>query len=165
MSIPSIDNLDRQIIIATQAGLPLSVRPYLEVANQLDVRESIVIQRMKRLQMLGVIRRIGVVPNHYALGYKANGMSVWNIPDELVNELGKKVGALDYVSHCYHRPRHLPFWSYNLFAMIHAHDRITVEERVESIAELLSPHCQGHEVLYSKRILKKSGMRLPIERT
>jgi len=78
---------------------------------------------MKSMQDSGVIRRIAAVPNHYSLGYKANGMPVWDVPDERVSELGQKVGQLDFVSHCYHRPRYLPEWPYNLFAMVHAHNR------------------------------------------
>lgn len=160
-----IDSLDRAIILATQAGLPLSTRPFLAVAEQLNLDEGEVITRMQRMQNEGIIRRISAVPNHYSLGFKANGMSVWNVPDELVTTYGPKIGALDFVSHCYHRPRHLPEWPYNLFAMLHAHDRETVTQHADVIAQLLGSHCQGYDILYSKRILKKTGLRLPLERT
>jgi len=115
---------------------------------------------MQRMLETGVIRRIGAVPNHYRLGYKANGMTVWNVPDERVCELGKKIGALEFVSHCYHRPRHLPEWPYNLFAMVHGHDRDEVAGQIETIARLLGDADRGHDVLYSTRILKKTGLRL-----
>ena len=108
----------------------------------------------------GAVRRIAAVPNHYALGYRANGMSVWDIDDDRASTLGRKVGALEFVSHCYLRPRHLPHWRYNLFAMVHGRDRRAVEDKVEQIAELLAPHVRAHEVLYSARILKKTGLRL-----
>ena len=107
-----------------------------------------------------MIRRIGAVPNHYALGYRANGMSVWDVPDERVGELGPQVGALDFVTHCYRRPRHAPLWPYNLFAMVHGLSREEVAGKVAKIAELLGPADRGHEVLYSTRILKKTGLRL-----
>ena len=157
-----IDNTDRRIIAATQAGLPLVARPYHAIAEQLGIEPHEVMQRMNRMCESGVIRRIGVVPNHYALGYKGNGMSVWNVPDNQVSELGRKIGDLDFVSHCYHRPRHLPDWPYNVFAMVHGHDRAEVEQKVKQIAELLGDANQGHAVLYSTRILKKTGLRISV---
>jgi len=106
------------------------------------------------------VRRIGVVPNHYALGYTANGMSVWDVDDAAIDALGRQVGALEFVSHCYRRPRHLPAWRYNLFAMVHARSREEVEARLEVIRALLGPALRAHDVLYSTRILKKTGLRL-----
>jgi len=155
-----LDEIDRKIILATQAGLPLSAKPYHQVANDTSVSPEEVMQRMQTMLEHGVIRRIGVVPNHYALGYKGNGMSVWDVPDDKIAELGQKIGALDNVSHCYHRPRHLPEWPYNLFAMVHGHDREEVEKQVQDIADLLGDNDRGHQVLYSTRILKKTGLRL-----
>jgi DNA-binding Lrp family transcriptional regulator len=156
-----LDELDKSIIRLTQAGLPLQSRPYAAIASQLDSTAEEVIKRMQRMQQLGVIRRIAAVPNHYALGYRGNGMTVWNVPDESIHELGQQVGQLDFVSHCYQRPRFLPDWPYNLFAMVHAHDRQAALKLVEQIAALLGEADQGHEVLFSTRILKKTGMRLP----
>jgi DNA-binding Lrp family transcriptional regulator len=155
-----IDTTDRRIIAATQAGLPLVARPYHVIAEQLGIEPQELMQRMNRMCESGVIRRIGVVPNHYALGYKGNGMSVWNVPDEQVRELGKKIGDLYFVSHCYHRPRHLPDWPYNVFAMVHGRDRAEVEQKVRQIADLLGDANQGHTVLYSTKILKKTGLRI-----
>ncbi len=155
-----LDAVDRRIIVATQEGLPRVSRPYHAIAEQLGVSAEEVMARLRRMLEIGVIRRIGAVPNHYALGYKANGMSVWNVPDERIRELGEKIGALDFVSHCYHRPRHLPDWPYNLFAMVHGRDRAEVEAKVAQIAVLLGAADRGHAVLYSTRILKKTGLRL-----
>ena len=159
-SVPALDDVDRKIIVVTQAGLPRVPRPYQAIAAQVGVAESEVISRMARMLDSGVIRRIGVVPNHYALGYKANAMSVWNVPDERVREFGTAIGALDFVSHCYQRPRHLPEWPYNLFAMVHGRDRAEVVTKVAEIARLLGAADRGHELLYSTRILKKTGLRL-----
>lgn len=156
----AIDELDRRIIQATQEGLPLVPRPYHQVAEQLGVTAQEVMERMARMLESGIIRRIGAVPNHYALGYKANGMTVWDVPDERIDELGAKVGALDFVSHCYQRPRYLPEWPYNFFAMVHGHDRAEVEEKTRRIAELLGDADRSHEILYSTRILKKTGLRI-----
>jgi siroheme decarboxylase len=155
-----IDATDRRIIVATQTGLPLTPRPYHAVAETLGLAPDEVMVRLRRLAEIGAIRRIGCVPNHYALGIRANGMSVWDVPDGEVSALGRRIGSLDFVSHCYHRPRHPPQWPYNLFAMVHGRDRAEVERQVRLIADDLGAACRGHDILYSTRILKKTGLRL-----
>jgi len=159
-STAPIDDTDRRIILATQKGLPLCARPYHAVAEDLDLDPADVQARLMRMQETGVIRRIGVVPNHYTLGFRGNGMSVWDVPDARVREIGKKVGDLDFVSHCYHRPRFLPEWPYNLFAMVHGTDRDEVRAKVEQVAALIGDGDRGHQVLFSTKILKKTGLRL-----
>lgn len=154
-----MDAIDRNLVVATQGGLPLTPQPYHDIAAQLGIAPDEVMQRLLRMLENGAIRRIGVVPNHYALGYHANGMTVWDVADARMAELGRMVGALPFVSHCYRRPRHLPDWPYNLFAMVHGHDRSEVSAKAEQIAALLGDACQQHEILYSSRILKKSGLR------
>ena len=156
----TIDAIDRRIIAATSGGLPLVSAPFAEVARWLGLEEDEVIARMAAMQDSGVIRRIALAPNHYALGLVANGMSVWDVADAQVDTLGARVGALDFVSHCYRRPRALPDWPYNLFAMLHGHSRAEVEARRTEVAALLGEACRGHDILYSTRILKKTGLRL-----
>ncbi|MDH3355615.1 MAG: Lrp/AsnC family transcriptional regulator [Chromatiales bacterium] len=155
-----IDAIDRRIIEETQGGLPLVPQPYHVVANTIGIEPNELMRRLKQMLDSGIIRRIGLVPNHYSLGYKANGMTVWDLPDELITELGDKIGRLDYVSHCYQRPRHQPLWNYNLFAMVHGRDRGEVSAKVEMMAKLLGEHDRGHEILYSSKILKKTGLRI-----
>ncbi len=155
-----IDAVDRQIIIATQAGLPLVAQPYQAIASQLDMPVAELMKRMQMMQKNGVIRRIGAVPNHYKLGYRYNGMTVWDVMDEKIDQLGTLVGELDFVSHCYHRPRHLPEWPYNLFAMVHSKTKTGVLEQVKIITHLLGEFNRQQEVLYSTRILKKTGLRI-----
>ncbi len=155
-----LDDTDRRLVAATQAGLPLTPEPYRALAGRLGLDEAEVIARLERLLDEGAIRRIGAIPNHYALGYTANGMSVWDIPDALVAEIGAKVGALDFVTHCYERPRHPPLWPYNLFAMVHGRTRDEVRVKVAEIAVLVGPAARAHEVLFSTRILKKTGLRI-----
>lgn len=156
----SIDALDRRIVVATQAGLPLVPRPYHALAESLGLCAEEVMRRLQRMQDDGIIRRIGAVPNHYALGYSANGMSVWDVADAEVDAAGERVGALEFVTHCYRRPRHLPRWPYNLFAMVHGRDRGEVEAKIAEIAALLGSACRGRDLLYSSRILKKTGLRI-----
>lgn len=156
----TIDTIDRSIIRATQAGLPLTPAPYAAVAAEVGLSESEVIARMAAMQDRGVIRRIALAPNHYALGMTANGMSVWDVADERAEALGAQVGALPFVSHCYLRPRALPDWPYNLFAMVHGRSRDEVDDKVRQIAALLGDACGASDVLFSTRILKKSGLRI-----
>ena len=155
-----LDAIDRQLIAATQGGLPMVREPYRALAEQLGLDEVDVLARLQRLLDSGAIRRIGAIPNHYALGLTANGMSVWDIADNAVAEIGARVGALDFVTHCYERPRHLPLWPYNLFAMVHGRTRDEVRAKVAEIAKLVGPAARGHDVLFSTRILKKTGLRI-----
>jgi DNA-binding Lrp family transcriptional regulator len=154
-----IDAIDREIMRATAGGLPLVSRPYHAVGDAIGVGGDEVMQRMQRLHQHGVIRRVAAIPNHFALGYRANGMSVWDVADEQVDELGHEVGALPFVSHCYRRPRHPPLWPYNLFAMLHGKSREEIEEKLAIIAAVLGEACRAREVLYSTRMLKKTGVR------
>ncbi|MCB2115173.1 MAG: Lrp/AsnC family transcriptional regulator [Rhodobacteraceae bacterium] len=156
----TIDATDRRIIAATAGGLPLVPRPYAEVAGWIGLTEEEVLARVATLQVAGVIRRVALAPNHYALGMTANGMSVWDVEDAVVDEIGPKIGALDFVSHCYRRPRALPVWPYNLFAMLHGRTKSEVEAKRAKVAALLGPACRGSDILYSTRILKKTGMHL-----
>lgn len=152
---------DRRLIAATQSGLPLVPRPYEAVGAMLGVSSDEVRERFAELLASGLVRRIGAVPNHYRLGYSANGMTVWDVDDARVDELGDRVGALPRVSHCYRRPRELPRWPYNLFAMLHGHSREEVERQRGEVRELLGDACRADAVLYSSAILKKTGLRLP----
>ena len=151
--------LDQKIIELTQAGLPLVSEPYKQLADELDISSEQLMLRLETMQQDGRIRRIGAVPNHYRLGYKANGMSVWDVDDCFIRTAGKEVGALAFVSHCYHRPRKPGVWPYNLFAMVHGHTQDEVFSQVVIIKALLGDRSIQHDVLFSTRILKKTGFR------
>ena len=116
--------------------------------------------RFRFLQEAGIVRRIAAAPNHYKLGLSANGMTVWDIADEDAEAVGTTVGRLEFVTHCYLRPRSLPDWPYNLFAMVHAGSRAEVEAKRAEIAEIAGARCRASDILYSTRILKKTGVRL-----
>jgi DNA-binding Lrp family transcriptional regulator len=157
---PQVDEVDRSLIVVTQGGLPLVARPYHAIAEQLGLSADEVMRRFKAMLESGVIRRIGAVPNHYAIGWTANGMTVWDVADEQVDELGARIGALDFVTHCYRRPRALPAWTYNLFAMVHGASREECSTKAEEIGALLGEACRGSDILYSTKILKKTGLRI-----
>ena len=155
-----MDTIDRAIITATQSGLPLVSQPYHAIAQQIGESVEIVKERLQDMLENGQIRRIGAVPNHYKIGYTANAMSVWDVTDKNIEELGHLIGSLPYVSHCYQRPRFLPEWPYNLFAMLHGKNKEDIEQYVIQIENLLADECRQSELLYSTEILKKTGLRL-----
>ncbi len=156
----TLDGFDRALIAATQGGLPLVPRPYEAVGAVLGVSAEQVRARLAEMLAQGLIRRIGAVPNHYRLGYVANGMTVWDVDDARIDALGERIGALPGVSHCYRRPRHLPSWPYNLFAMLHGRSRAEVEQQAAQLRALLGDACRACDILYSSEILKKTGLRL-----
>lgn len=158
--LPVRDAVDRRVITATQTGLPLCAMPYAEIADQLGMQPAELTERLGRMLESGVIRRIGAVPNHYRLGLRGNGMTVWDIPDDRAATLGRRIGKLDFVSHCYLRPRHPGVWPYNLFAMVHGRDRQEVLAKAGQLASLLDGECRAHDVLFSSAVLKKTGLRL-----
>ena len=158
--MPQLDDLDLRLVRATQAGLPLVPRPYELIGASIGLSGEQVRERLQSLLARGIIRRIGAVPNHYRMGFTANGMRGWDVDDGRVDALGERIGQLPGVSHCYRRPRHLPQWRYNLFAMLHGTTRDEVESKRADVVALLGDACRGHDILYSTRILKKTGMRL-----
>jgi siroheme decarboxylase len=155
-----VNDLDASIVRATQAGLPLVAEPWRAVAQAAGISQDELFARVESMLADGRMRRIGAVPNHYLLGYTANAMTVWDVADDAVDALGAEVGALAFVSHCYRRPRRLPDWPYNLFAMVHGRSRDETEAHRDGIRALLGAALRAGDVLYSTRILKKTGLRL-----
>ncbi|NJL26156.1 MAG: Lrp/AsnC family transcriptional regulator [Calothrix sp. SM1_5_4] len=147
------------VIDATTGGLPVTARPFHELAHRLGLSEVQVLGVFRDLLATGAVRRIAAVPNHYHMGYVANGMTVWDVDDEVVDALGGEVGRLDFVSHCYRRPRHKGIWTYNLFAMVHGRNREECLEKAGRIRGILGADCRASEILFSKRILKKTGFQ------
>lgn len=155
-----LNDFERRLVRITQAGLPLLPRPYLVLADELEVDELDVMMALRDFCASGVVRRIGAVPNHYALGLRGNGMTVWDVPDDQVVEVGERIGQLDFVSHCYQRPRYPGIWPFNLFAMVHGHDRDEVRSKTERLANEVGDAARAHDVLFSSAVLKKTGLRM-----
>lgn len=157
---PEADNeLQRQIVTALQDGLPLCRHPYRAVAEGLGISEAELLYAMESMRDSGAIRRVGVVPNHYALGYRFNLMVVWDVDDEVIDEVGERAGQLDFVSHCYRRPRKTG-WPYNLFTMVHGRDSDEVDAKVARVRAEIGAGYRDHTALKSTKILKKTGLRI-----
>jgi DNA-binding Lrp family transcriptional regulator len=151
--------LVRRLMELTQAGLPLVDNPWAWIGEQLGLDEQAVLDLLRQLQADGAIRRIAAVPNHYRLGYRHNGMTVWDVDDAHLPRLGPLLGSQAFVSHCYRRPRR-DGWRYNLFAMVHGRSAEEIEAYRAQIRELLGEACRADEMLVSSRILKKTGLRV-----
>jgi DNA-binding Lrp family transcriptional regulator len=155
---------ERDLVVEIQDGMPISSTPYADVAETLDADTEWVVRTIRRFDEEGKIRRIGVIPNHYALGYTENGMTVWDVPDELVAEVGPEVASLGFVTHCYERPRHEGVWPYNFFAMVHGRDEAESQQRVQRVKSKMEEYWDvddgDWDTLFSTRILKKTGVRL-----
>lgn len=153
----ALDAKDLQLVRAVQQGLPLVSRPYAEIGARIGLAESEVIARLQRLLAHGAIKRMGVVVRHRELGYRANAMVVWDVPDLRVNALGHCLAQFEFVTLCYQRPRRLPDWPYNLFCMIHGRDRCSVLGRVEELVQRCGLGDIPHAVLFSRRRFKQRG--------
>ncbi|WP_158295349.1 nitrite reductase [Stutzerimonas nosocomialis] len=152
-------SLATRLVELTEGGLPLVDDPWAWLAERLGIDIEATLALLQRLQADGVIRRIAAVPNHYRLGYRHNGMTVWDVDDREMARLGPLIGAQVFVSHCYRRPRQQG-WRYNLFAMVHGRSAEKIDTYRSLIRELLGSACRADEMLVSSRILKKTGLRI-----
>jgi DNA-binding Lrp family transcriptional regulator len=151
-------DLERRLILAIQDGFPLTRTPYRDIAADIDAPVDEVLAAIERLLANGCIKRVGCVVNHVVTGFDANCMVVWDIPDEDLGARGEAVGALPYVTLCYHRPRRPEQgWPYNLFTMVHGREAAAVDAKVDELANDHLPY--DHERLYSTETLKQTGAR------
>jgi len=148
---------NRQLVAAIQDGLPLVPQPYAALAEMLGTSEADIIERLQGLQDEGMIKRMGVVVKHRALGYHANAMVVWDVPDGNIERMGELLAEQECVTLCYQRPRRLPDWPYNLFCMIHGREREAVLRRLAQIIDANGFGDVPHEVLFSLRSFKQRG--------
>jgi len=148
---------ERILATAIQSGLPLVSRPFEAISTETGISESEILERLSWMLANGTIKRFGIVARHHELGYKANAMVVWNIPDNQVDELGRHLASVDFITLCYRRPRRLPDWPYNLFCMIHGRSRGTVMQQIQEIITRFGLESVSHEVLFSLRRFKQCG--------
>ena len=155
----ALDACDRSICTALEPGLSVTPHPYAAMAALCQETEADILERIAHLQDSGVIRRFGVIVRHRELGYTANAMVVWNIPDAYVTQAGHALGADAAVTLCYQRPRRLPDWPYNLFSMVHGRDRQAVLAEVARLRTLLGLDELDCVPLFSHRRFKQCGAR------
>ena len=149
----------RRVLAALQEGLPLVAAPYAELGRRTGLGEAEVLDTIAEAQADGLIRRFGVVLRHHELGLGANAMCVWDVPDDVIGEYGRRLAGEPLVTLCYRRPRALPDWRYNLFCMIHGSARAAVLAARDDIATRLGLDAWPHAVLFSGRRFKQRGAR------
>lgn len=148
-----LDGAEQTFMGALQKGLPLVAQPFA----QLEWAETDALATLSRWSKEGVIKRFGVVVRHHELGFNANAMVVWDVPDAEVSAVGRRIADSGGVSLCYRRPRFLPHWPYNLFCMIHGKDRNEVERGIAALVQSCELDEYPHSVLFSSRRFKQCG--------
>ncbi|MDR2944439.1 MAG: AsnC family transcriptional regulator [Methanosarcinales archaeon] len=152
-----MDETDEKLIRLTQDGIEFTHAPFEKAAAELGISEEEIVRRLKRLTEERKIRRFGASIGHIALGFTANGMGVWDVPEDKIEEIGQKMASFHEVSHCYRRPRS-DEWPYNMYTMIHGR---TTEECL-AVAENISTAVgiSEYKLVFSERELKKKGVRI-----
>ncbi|MBB3184015.1 DNA-binding Lrp family transcriptional regulator [Halomonas fontilapidosi] len=156
---PGESDAHRRLRALLEQGLPLTPRPWQALAEQAGLAEEEVMACVRRWQADGMIKRLGLVVRHRRLGIQANAMVVWDVPDERVALVGRRLARETAVTLCYRRPRRLPDWPYNLFCMIHGTRRERVLTELEGIVERLGLDALEHRVLFSTHAYRQRGGR------
>ena len=151
-----LDELDKKIIGIMQSEFPLVAEPYLEIANKLGISEDELLNRLKKYTQSGKIRKMGAVLRHREVGYAANALCAWIIPEERIEEIGKMFSKIAAVTHCYARVTQ-PDWPYNFYTMLHAGTR----EECNGIAEKLAIQAgiKDYIMMFSTKEWKKNSMQ------
>jgi len=153
-----LTGFEADLLLEIQDGFPLTATPYEDIAAALGTDTDTVLDAVADLRERRCLKRIGCVVNHVVTGFDSNCMVVWDVPDGERDAVGERVGALPFVTLCYHRPRRpAQEWPYNLFTMVHGRDAAAVEEKID---ELAAEHLSvPHERLYTEETLKQTGAR------
>jgi DNA-binding Lrp family transcriptional regulator len=151
-----LDARDRELLEQISRGLPICPRPYANIGIAIAMSEAEVIARLTQLKQKGLIKRLGIIVKHHSLGYRANAMIVWNLPDALIKPMGQKISQFAFVTLCYQRPKHTE-WPYNLYCMIHGKDRATVLAQVEQLNQTCGLADFDQAILFSRRCFKQRG--------
>jgi DNA-binding Lrp family transcriptional regulator len=148
---------DRNLLAALEDGLPVVERPYQAVAAALGLDEWDVIERLQHLIAAGVVTRFGCVVRHRAVGYDANAMAVWDLPDERVDGVADKLVRNPHVTLCYRRARRRPEWPYNLYCMVHGKSRREGLAVIDELNRDAGLDRDPQAVLFSTRCFKQRG--------
>lgn len=160
LPVRTADAEDRRLLAALEDGLPLETRPYRTLARRLGMEEGALLSRLADLIDDGIVSRFGLVVRHRKLGFTANAMVVWDIPEDRVDGVGELFAAQPFVTLCYRRPRRRPRWPYNLFCMVHGRARQPVLDQIETLNRLAGTGDRPQAVLFSLRCFKQRGARL-----
>ena len=150
-----LSETEKKVIAAIQGDIPITERPYLEIAEKLDISEEALIAVLADLRDRGIIRRFGATLRHQKSGITANAMVAWKVEEDRIEDVGRVFAAFDAVSHCYRRDP-VPDWPYNMYTMVHAVSEENCLETTRQMAEAAG--VSDYSVLFSRRELKKTSM-------
>lgn len=147
--------LDKKIVRAIQDELPLVAEPYKLLAEEIDCPEEVLLERLQLMQTDGALRKMGAVLKHQEVGFAANVLCIWIVPEERMDEVAAIMCSRGAVTHCYDRNT-TPDWPYNFYTMIHGSSR----EECEDIARQLGEETGLNErkMLYTGKEWKKTSM-------
>lgn len=160
-----LDVREQRLVAALQTGLALVPRPFVALGRASGLAEEGVIDTIARWQACGIIRRFGVIVRHRELGFEANAMAVWDVPDDRAAEAGRLLARVPRVTLAYRRARSLPDWPYNLYCMVHGRKRGEVEGTLAAASHEAGLEAYSHAVLFSRRRFKQAGARSGREET
>jgi DNA-binding Lrp family transcriptional regulator len=146
------DELDIAVIRALQGDMPVVEEPYAAAAGELGLSQERFLDHLAGMQERGLLRRVAAILYHRRAGFSANGMGVWQVPDEQIFEIGCRMAAVRGISHCYQRPTYED-WPYSVFTMAHGRSKEECDAVLDSIAEQTGIH--GRATLYSSTEFKK----------
>jgi DNA-binding Lrp family transcriptional regulator len=146
------DELDIAVIRALQGDMPVVQEPYAEAASQMGLTQGRFLDHLAGMQERGLLRRVAAILYHRRAGFSANGMGVWQVPDEQIFEIGCRMAAVRGISHCYQRPTYED-WPYSVFTMAHGRSKEECDSVLDSIAEQTGIHERA--TLYSSTEFKK----------
>lgn len=151
----ALSEFDWRLIAVSEQGLPLVSQPYSELAQQLAISQDELLARMQRLNERGVLLRVAGIPNYCRAGYRASGISLWDIDDAATPQVAEAIAALPRVSQCSLQPRQ-PGWPYNVMVILHGRSRGEVRQQVEEIAKLAQSSLHAHDLVFRSHMWKKT---------
>jgi len=151
---------EKNYIRELQKDLEIIERPFLKSAQKLGITEEQLLEKVKQYEEIGVMRRFAAILRHREVGFTANGMIVWKVPDERIEEVGEKLGAFPQISHCYQRPVY-PDWPYSVFSMVHCKSIADAEEMAKQIQKQVDVN--DYKILFSSREFKKTRVEYFVE--
>ncbi len=151
-----LTELEKKVLASIQDDIPITERPYYEMAANAGIPEEILLKTMQNLVDRGVVRRFGATIRHQKTGFEANAMTAWQVDEARINEVGDIMASCRHVSHCYRRnPQN--DWPYNLYTMIHAKDKPSCYAIAQKLSEQTGE--ETYTLLFSHQELKKTSMR------
>ncbi len=145
-----------EIIKKLQMDLPIVPNPFDSIATEIGISVGDLLEKSISLKEDGVMRRFAAVLYHRRAGFSSNGMGAWNVPEDVLDEIGTKMASYSAVSHCYLRPTYED-WPYNIFTMVHGKD----EKQVEEIFKIIENDTgiKDRFILYSTKEYKKTRLQ------